>query len=103
MIDTVPATDADWQGLPGRVLGRTDRGSEFFGYDSTYLEMDKPKTLVEFEKVAAEEGVQKVEASPRDGNKGNGICERHHRTIFRHCIWVSETESCVTVVLGRGV
>ena len=55
MIDTVPATDADWQGLPSRVLGRTDRGSEFFGYDSTYLEMDKPKTLVEFEKVAAEE------------------------------------------------
>ena len=38
MIDTVPATDADWQGLPSRVLGRTDRGSEFFGYDSTYLE-----------------------------------------------------------------
>ena len=78
----MPATDADWQGLPSRVLGRTDRGSEFFGYDSTYLEKDKPKTLVEFEKVAAEEGVQRVEASPRDGNKGNGICERHHRTIF---------------------
>ena len=40
MIDTVPATDADWQGLPSRVLGRTDRGSEFFGYDSTYLEKE---------------------------------------------------------------
>ena len=53
----MPATDADWQGLPSRVLGRTDRGSEFFGYDSTYLEKDKPKTLVEFEKVAAVEGI----------------------------------------------
>ena len=62
---------------------RTDRGSEYFGYDSTYLEKDKPKTLVEFERVAAELDVGKVEASPRDGNKGNGICERHHRTIFK--------------------
>ena len=81
-ITITGTADADWQGLPSRVLGRTDRGSEFFGYDSTYLQKDKPKILVEFEKVAAEEGVQKVEASPRDGNKGNGICERHHRTIF---------------------
>ena len=85
MIDTVPATDADWQGLPSRVLGRTDRGSEFFGYDSTYLEKDKPKTLVEFEKVAAEEGVQKVEASPRDGNKGTRWSEGTERVF----LWAS--------------
>ena len=73
-----------WVRSRGFVVGtiRTDRGSEYFGYDSTYLENDKPKTLVEFERVAREFDVEKVEASPRDGNKGNGICERHHRTIF---------------------
>ena len=73
-----------WVRARGYVVGtiRADRGSEYFGYDSTYLEKDKPKTLVEFERAAVEEGVLKVEASPRDGNKGNGICERHHRTIF---------------------